>query len=176
MLAPETKIRETDTRYGKMFYYHDDQFIGHALEKYGEYSEAEPALWSKFLRTGNYVIDVGANIGCFTLALDALVTAMNPVYNGKVFAFEPQPENYKLLKLNTADRSHIHVEHAALGDKTEIIKVRPLASLPHTNYGGFELQDISRIDDDDDDSVAVITLDSFYKEDRLDFIKIDVEG
>lgn len=168
MHAPETNIRQTDTRYGSMYYYKDDQFIGHALEKYGEYSENEPALWFKFLKPGDYVIDVGANIGALTLPLFSLVQP-----GGKVLAIEPQPENYMLLARNTGRYDNIRAENKALGNRQEMIKVRPLSSLPHTNYGGFELQDSHESDDLD---VLIIPLDNFYMEDRLDFIKIDVEG
>lgn len=172
MLAPNERnsVKETETIYGRMSYYKDDQFIGHALEKYGEYSEAEPALWSKFLKPGDYVVDVGANIGVFSLALSHLVYP-----GGKVAAIEPQPENFALLKQNTEKRNNVFPENLALGDRTDIIKVGPLSSLPHTNYGGFELHDFGQ-DYYDGINVALMKLDDHYKENRLDFIKIDVEG
>src|ERR1700744_1427705 len=98
-------IKSTDTRHGTMFYYSNDRFIGHALERYGEYSEAEPELWAKFIKAGDHVIDVGANIGCFTLALADLVGP-----SGNVYAVEPQPETFDLLKRNTSDRANISVD------------------------------------------------------------------
>jgi FkbM family methyltransferase len=167
MLKSE-KIRETDTRHGRMSYYNDDRFIGHALEKYGEYSEAEPLLWLRFLKSGDYVIDVGANIGAFTLALDKLVQP-----GGKVFAVEPQPENFALLRRNTRYRENITIDNVALGADWATIKVPPLSSLPHTNYGGFELRDSGV---SEDSTVTIMPLDDYYNADQLDFIKIDVEG
>jgi FkbM family methyltransferase len=164
----ESKIKRTDTRYGRMSYYVDDRFIGHALEKYGEYSEAEPELWSKFLKSSDYVIDVGANIGCFTLALHNMV---HP--GGLVFAFEPQPENFALLKRNTEHFDDIVIEHLALGEKSDVIKIGPLSSLGHTNYGGFELRDSGG---PEDFNIRIAPLDEYYEADRLAFIKIDVEG
>lgn len=157
-------FKSTVTRHGRMFYYSDDRFIGHALEKYGEYSEAEPALWAKFLKTGDYAIDVGANIGCFTLALSNLVGP-----SGKVYAIEPQPENFELLKRNAEGKAH--VDNIAIGSEWNSIRIAPLSSLPHTNYGGFELKN-----EPGGKEISVMPLDEYYMEKRLDFIKIDVEG
>ena len=44
---------------------------------------------------GNFVIDLGANIGYYTCILAKLVGK-----DGKVFAFEPDPRNLKLLEKN----------------------------------------------------------------------------
>lgn len=163
-----TKISLATTRHGQMFYHSDDRFIGHALEKYGEYSEDEPKLWSMFLKSGDYALDIGANIGCFTLALAEIVQP-----NGKVFAIEPQPENFALLKRNTSGIKSIIVDNIGLGDNWSNIRVASLSSLPHKNYGGFELKDVEDLTGID---VSIIPLDEYYKENRLNFMKIDVEG
>ena len=60
--------------------------------------EREPELLSTIkneVKPGFVAIDLGANIGYITLLLSDLVGK-----NGKVFAIEPEPENFQILKYN----------------------------------------------------------------------------
>src|SRR5882724_879314 len=57
-------------RHGWMLF--DGPYIGKCFELYGEYSEAEVDLMRCFVRPGDRVIDVGANIGDLTLPLARL--------------------------------------------------------------------------------------------------------
>lgn len=45
------------------------------------------------ISNGDLVMDIGANIGYFTL-----IMAKGIRENGKVFSFEPEPKNFELLK------------------------------------------------------------------------------
>ncbi len=57
------------------------------------YEPMETGIFLKDVRTGGVVLDIGANIGYYTLIAARLV---GPA--GRVYAFEPDPENFKLLK------------------------------------------------------------------------------
>ena len=167
MLA--SNIKTVTCRYGEVSFYADDQFIGHGLEKYGEYSEAEIALWRQIIKPGWIVLDIGANIGALTLPMAQLVGPQ-----GNVIAFEPQPENYALLQKNIEQNqleSIVTAFDCALGSSEGSIRVPPLASLGHKNYGGFELHD-----NDFGDPVHIRALDGFGFGIPLKFIKVDVEG
>lgn len=166
MLANTLEVENAVTRYGLMHYYGSDTYIGHSLERYGEYSEAEPELWRKILKRGDSVVDIGANIGALTLALSHIVGE-----EGRVLAIEAQPENFELLKRNvgTCALDNVFAVHVAFGDRRGKIKVPRLAQMPHTNYGGIEL-------DMGDGEVDLTMLDEFCPERRIDFMKIDVEG
>ncbi len=52
-------------------------------------------------RDGDCVFDVGANIGFFVLYLNQMLE------RGTVFAFEPIPRTFELLKRNTAQNNHL---------------------------------------------------------------------
>lgn len=162
--AGAMKIESVETRYGAMLIYADDEYIGHSLRRYGEYSEAEVALWRKLVKAGDTVFDIGANIGASTLPLADIVGQQ-----GLVLAFEPQPENYDLLLANVCTRRWIVTKRAAVGDQRGEIAVPPLAGLGHHNYGRVELGSGTIM-------VPLCTIDTQWIGDGDLFIKIDVEG
>ena len=59
-------LDKTHTRYGEMYYYLNDQFIGASLQYYGEYTKLEIDYVSPYLKDDDIVIDIGANIGTHT--------------------------------------------------------------------------------------------------------------
>ena len=158
------KIAATATRYGRMAYYADDQYIGYCLERYGEYSEAEPALWRKLIKPGDIALDIGANIGALTLPLAEMVGP-----EGRVHAFEPHLQNYMLLKQNCYGYANVEVWNYALGAELAFAEAPRLETLPHTNYGGIEFSQSQT------GTAQVIPLDQLGL-DRVNFMKIDVEG
>ncbi len=52
-------------------------------------------LFKKVINEGDVVVDLGANIGYFSLLAAQLVGA-----RGKVYSFEPEPKNYHYLQRN----------------------------------------------------------------------------
>ena len=59
------------------------------------YEPFETDFVQKEIKRGDVVLDIGANIGYYTLILAKCVGK-----EGKVFAFEPEPNNFSLLKKN----------------------------------------------------------------------------
>lgn len=57
--------------------------------------EKEYGLLSNWVSAGDWVLDIGANVGHYTAKLSELVGA-----SGRVFAFEPVPETFQLLAAN----------------------------------------------------------------------------
>jgi FkbM family methyltransferase len=166
MLA--SNIKTVATRYGEMSYYADDLFIGASLALYGEYSELEVEFLRQIIKPGWTVLDVGANIGVLTLPFADMVGS-----DGKVHAFEPQPENFNLLERNTqqlSDRVQLH--QLVVSDRYGEMIVPPLAAVPHKNYGGVELN--KQIDFGG--KVDMDTLDAVMLDSPVSFIKVDVEG
>jgi 2-polyprenyl-3-methyl-5-hydroxy-6-metoxy-1,4-benzoquinol methylase len=51
----------------------DGHYIGKCFDLYGEYSESEVNIMRGLVRSGDTVIDVGANIGDLTLPLAQMV-------------------------------------------------------------------------------------------------------
>jgi FkbM family methyltransferase len=63
----------------------------------GRYEATEIALMRRFLRAGDVIVDVGANVGYLTRFF---AQAVGPL--GKVYAFEPNPLIFPLLRKNVA--------------------------------------------------------------------------
>lgn len=61
----------------------------------GIYGELDTITVEKYVNKGDYVVDVGAAIGYYTLIL---ARAVGP--DGKVFAFEPKKDRFEILKNN----------------------------------------------------------------------------
>ena len=76
------------------FIYYDNGDISERLYHsfWKKYYEEELNKVQNYIRKGDAVIDVGGNLGFYTLILSELVGV-----NGKVFTFEPSPENFKKL-------------------------------------------------------------------------------
>jgi FkbM family methyltransferase len=84
------------------------------LSIFGSYEPFETSLLSAEIRPGMTIVDVGANIGYYTLLFSKLTGA-----TGRVFAFEPEPENFGLLQRNLArnDRTNVEVFNLAASDQ-----------------------------------------------------------
>ena len=61
----------------------------------GTYEPEETRLFRSKCRPGDTVIDVGANVGWYTVIASKLVGK-----KGRVIAFEPEPVNFAILKKN----------------------------------------------------------------------------
>ena len=157
-------------RYGLMLYNNSDVWIGRSLQTYGEFSESEVELFRKCLSEGAVVADVGANIGCHSLAFSRIIGA-----KGYVFAFEPERNNFNMLCANIALNNihNIYAYQQALGCSVGRIKVPEIDLLKTQNFGGLSL--LEKYDNSPFYEVSLNTVDE-VKFTRLDFIKIDVEG
>lgn len=155
-------------RYGYIVYNKNDIYVGRAVEKYGEYSESEVRLFKKVIKPGHCVLDIGANIGTHTLAFSRLVE------NGFVIAFEPQRIVFQTLCANMAINSVTNVDckQLVISDKEGFANLPMLNYGIEGNYGGVRANE-SR----GGERIRKTTIDNcLYGIDRIDFIKIDVEG
>ena len=144
-----------------------------ALNTYrGLYERAERAVVAALLRPGDHVVDVGANIGVFTLLASDRVGP-----DGRVVAVEPSPRCHPLLDLAVGAARHpnISVHAVAVGDVGGTAVLRGHERPSHA--GGGSLRD--DMGDDDGVEVPVVRLDALLVEERVEevaVLKVDVEG
>lgn len=137
----------------------------------GVYGELDTKIIREEIHEGDIVIDVGANIGYYTLIFAQLVGS-----SGKVFAFEPEPKNFEILKKNIEINNYQNIvaEQKIVSDKSGIVK---LFIAEHGIVG-------HRINQQKSSQkfieVESIILDNYIKklnlDNKINFIKIDVEG
>ncbi len=158
-------LRTSDCRYGRMTYSDDDLYVGRSLDLYGEWSEGEVSLWRQFLAPGMNVVDVGANIGAFTLPLARIV------HPGRVYSFEPHPDLYQMLIRNIELNSLKNVDtySIALGENHGASKMQSIDLSGPSNLG---LMSVGEGDCD----VIIGTLDDVLGATQIHFMKMDVEG
>jgi len=136
----------------------------------------EPSETSYFiskLRAGDVVLDIGANIGWFSL-----VAAKHIGKNGTVHAFEPRPETAKMLKRTMADnalRDQVHVWEFALSDAWGTLEL--VWGKGTDNPGGsFVASTLVNLEQYETAKVTAGILDDILPDVAPDVIKIDVEG
>lgn len=127
---------------------------------------------SRFITDNSIVIDIGANIGIFS------IKAAKSAKNVKVFSFEPFEENFEMLKKN------VHLN--SLQDNIRIVR-KAVAGKPGELELFYQSQNsgiVSMHQNKDNKSlksfkVPAITLENIFKEydiEECQFLKIDCEG
>jgi FkbM family methyltransferase len=106
------------TVHGHRLFIHDpavDRLLSGHLASGQPYEPFETELLLQQVRPGDVALDLGANIGLHTLLL---ARAVGPT--GRVYAFEPDPANFALLKRNVERNGYGNVVlvNKAVSDKT----------------------------------------------------------
>lgn len=120
----------------------------------------------EWLKKGDVCIDVGANIGFYT----SVILGTNKRIL-KIYAFEPDRINYKLLKENITIKKNARLFRYAVGLKQTLINMykSPIHNTNHHTYNIGESRDFEK--------VRCIKLDNFIpKRNSVNLLKIDVQG
>jgi FkbM family methyltransferase len=132
------------------------------------WSEMESVAWCRRLvGPGMTVVDAGAHIGHYTRLFSRLAGA-----GGKVYAFEPQPDNFALLARNAARPNVVRCAVAVgASSGTTTLHLSP-GSSNHSLHPGYT---------ESRGTIAVeqVALDDWFAAGRIgpvDFVKVDVEG
>jgi FkbM family methyltransferase len=146
----------------------DDKVITPFMVRSGTWEPTETEVFLKHVKAGDTVVDVGANIGYYTvLGAKAVGSA------GKVYAFEPDPTGFGLLAKNVKTNGFANViaEQKALSDKPGKLKLY----LDAVNKGDHRIYQTGNRPSIDIDAV---TLDGYLGKAgrKVDLIKIDTQG
>jgi FkbM family methyltransferase len=114
------------------------------------------------------VFDIGAHIGYFALLLAKLVGP-----SGKVFAFEPLPENFRTLQENVRINgcSNIFLENRAVAETSGMVTLKS-NDTDRLTYTSSLIEGQPIID------IEAVSLDDFTAglQERVQFVMMDVEG
>jgi FkbM family methyltransferase len=134
----------------------------------GDYEAHLLPIFEEFCRPGMTVVDVGANVGLYTLVASGLVGT-----SGRVVAVEPSSENCRLILLSVDANQAGNVELLPVA----LDRRRGWANLSghFGSNGGLVAEDPSSLASGWSEIVASFALDDLV-DGQVDFLKIDVEG
>lgn len=152
-------------------------FQAYAINRVHE--ETTTNLFKKTVKNGDIVVDLGANIGYFTLLAAKLVGK-----EGRIYAFEPETKNYNYLSKNIRLNNYNNVLaiKKAVSDKNGKTKlyICEQDTGHHTinQYEGIKNYKPNIETKENFVEIETVTLDDFLedKEKAVDIIKMDVEG
>ena len=155
---------------GNVFFVHNkDNVISSRIRWSHSYEDFDTDFLRTKINPGDFVLDVGANIGFYTVLFSEWVGK-----EGKVFAFEPDPDNFKLLKKNISANGckNVIAVQKAVSDRPGHIKL----FLSDENKGDHRIWGLE--DKRKQIEVEATTLDEHLLSypNKVDFIKIDVQG
>jgi FkbM family methyltransferase len=163
-LSAETVSAETDV--GEMLLHAADEVMTPAIRDTGRWEPDEAAWLRGVARAGDTAVDVGANVGYFTLLLSQLVGP-----RGAVLAVEPERGNLRLLRHNIwrNDAANVHVAPVAAWDARGVLGLRrnPVNAGDHQVHAGPS---------PDGELVPCIALDEVLADSPVDVLKIDTQG
>ncbi len=140
-------------------------------------TNVEKMTFLHLINDGDVVFDIGANRGDFTLLFSHIVGS-----KGAVHAFEPVPPTFKELSLRTRSEcrfQNVSLNNCALGESAGRFQIQvPAGDFGQASLKNHAVASWSKPGRDTFDC-NVSTLDAYVTEkklDRLDFLKIDIEG
>lgn len=166
------QIAFVHTEFGILVVDLKDRGVGYPIYMNKAWEKAETLFLQNSVKEGDWFIDIGANIGYYSLVASRLVGG-----TGKVLAFEPDPYNFSLLKRNILINglANVALSNVAVGqdDSTMILHKSD------TNFGDHRFA----IRDNEENRIGVevkiVTLDSQLPEtiyEKNCVVKMDVQG
>jgi FkbM family methyltransferase len=145
----------------------DDHAVGRHVHGNKIWEPHVTSVFERHIRPGTCVVDIGANIGYFTMLAASLVGE-----TGNVIAIEPNPDNARMIEASRTANGfkHVTVIQAAAAKAFGLLSIQTSFSngssviLPDNPDAILTAQ-----------TVCAVRLDALQIR-RVDFIKIDVEG
>jgi FkbM family methyltransferase len=137
------------------------------LSVFGDYEKVETELVRRTLREGDVVLDLGAHIGYYTTLCAKLV---GPA--GRVYAFEPAPETFRILSDNLARNGISNVEalNAAVGAQST--EGQLFLGSNRLDHHAFDRSGIGH-----SVPIRVLAVDDVITDPRgVQFVKMDIQG
>ena len=135
------------------------------------YEKGTTRIFTALVKEGMNIVDIGANVGYYTL-----LAARRVGPHGKVYAFEPEPRNFRLLMENLRLNGYenvVAIQRAVSNESgTAPLFLSPRCSGAHSLVS-------TRDPGNETLAVETVTLDEFFKMEgypAIQVIKMDIEG
>jgi FkbM family methyltransferase len=161
------------------FFVHEtgDAYISKKIERAGVWEPFESKILLSLLGDGDHVIDIGANIGWYSVSCARRVAP-----SGHVFAFEPDETNFGILCRNVG----VNVPTLVTAERTALGRSAGTATIQHSadNLGDHRIRAFVQQGGERaaEGAVRVRSLDDYldastrFQLERLRILKIDVQG
>jgi FkbM family methyltransferase len=168
-------VQAVDTAVGRLFVDTRDISVGKKLIRKGSYEPQWTAWFQRAITPGMRIVDIGANLGYYTVLFGTLTGA-----TGTVVACEPDPDNRELLTRNIDGHGlagHVRIAGVALADRSGTL---PLHRDPRrAGVHSLSFDNLATQEGASQIEVPVLTLDeltSRYGFDAVDLMKMDAQG
>jgi FkbM family methyltransferase len=144
-----------------------DNVVSQELIQSNKWEKLQTSIFKQNIKKGNIVVDVGAHIGYYTLIAADIVGK-----KGKVYAFEPDLKNFNILMRNIKVNKYRNIipinKAVAKKDGKLNLFINPTNSGDHRVYESNKNRKRTEIES--------VSLDSVLKNEKVDLIKIDIQG
>jgi len=137
----------------------------------GKYEQQTTQVFEEAAKPGMVVLDIGAHVGYYSLLAARIVGP-----EGRVYSFEPEPQNYSLLVKNIDRNGYENITpvNAAVSNQMGVATLN-LSTLDNGRHSLF----VSNPSQSSTETVNTTTIDAFLENSaspNVGLIKIDVEG
>ena len=139
-----------------------------------DYWEDQDEFFISYVKKGDKIIDIGANIGTITLTCSKKTSN-----EGQVYSIEPNPNTFKFLEKNILLNkvSNVKLFNYAVGDKSGLVDFSIIRSDGQSKIIENEFINDPVVLKGKKIQVPVISIDNLIKDESIfSLIKIDVEG
>ena len=124
----------------------------------------EIKLFRRIIKNGDIVLDIGANIGFYSVMFSELVGK-----KGKVHAFEPERSNYKHLRKGSFNYKNIKTYNKAVTSDDKGIRLY-ISNILNVDNRTYKMDNSTK-----NYNVGSLKVDSLLKT-KINFVKIDIQG
>jgi len=149
----------------------NDTGISRELALYGEHEHNSTAEVKRLVKKGMRILEVGANIGYYAVLETKLAGD-----EGFLYAIEPSPFNFEMLKRNVELNKikNVELHQKAAGAENEMSKFYVAEK---SNLSSFiKRSDMDMYKEGTVIDVEIMKLDDYLIDKNVDFIRMDVEG
>jgi FkbM family methyltransferase len=167
--AGEAHLERVDTADVSLYVLKNDPVVGQELLVSRAYEPHVTTQLRRFLVPGGVFVDLGANVGYYSL-----LAARRVGREGRVIAFEPNPVSVKVLLLNTLPEGDtVRVYPFAVSDREGFLSLMRIVSIASSKR---VTEEELRHPSDVTPVYAVRLDDALRDERRIDVIKCDIDG
>jgi FkbM family methyltransferase len=160
-------VVDVESAHGPLFMHRDDTVMTPQVQRTGRWEPAEERFLLAELRPGATFVDVGANIGYFTVVGANAVTE-----TGLVVSVEAEPRNVAVLRANVWRRGLSNVAVLPMAAAAEVGYLR--LALNEANRGDHQVHAAGAADDGL--LIPAGRLDEVLRGMAVDVVKIDTQG